>query len=72
MLGWLKNRSREDLPEPVSGAGKSAGEARGQAHGKFRMEPLEPRVLLSADPLAVVVAGQALLDATANTSSANS
>jgi len=34
-----------------------------QAHAKYRLEPLEPRVLLSADPLAVVLNGQLLTNA---------
>ena len=62
MLRWFKDRSRvkpEDaLPVPQSTAGD-----RLHSHGKFRLEPLEPRVLLSADPLVVAVIGQALIDA---------
>ena len=65
MLRWFKDSSRtkpEDEPQGV----KAPGEARLHAHGKFRLEPLEPRVLLSADPLAVAVIGQALVDAASN------
>ena len=65
MFGWLKNRSRTQKPEV--GSGKSgSGEGTTQAHGKFRLEPLEPRVLLSGDSIVAVVAIQALQETQAN------
>ena len=49
-MGWLKDRgqSRPRDAEPVS---PGSGAARSHAHGKFLLEPLEPRVLLSADSI---------------------
>ena len=44
-----------------------SGEGKSRPGGKFRLEQLEPRVLLSADPLAVVLTSQLLLDATVTT-----
>ncbi len=65
MLRWFKGRSRT-APEDAPQGTQSPGEAKPHAHGKFRLEPLEPRVLLSADPLAVAVIGQTLIDAASN------
>ena len=64
LLPWLKSRLRPQLPE--SDSGKSAPEEGSvRPHGKFRLEPLEPRVLLSADSIIVAIGYQALMDAEA-------
>ena len=69
MFGWLKTRSQSQIPG--SGTGKEAsGESRSQAHRRFRLEPLEPRVLLSGDSIVVAVAYQALLDGEAKAAAA--
>ncbi len=71
MLPWLKNRSRTDLPESDSGKSAQDGGSShthrnsSHTHGKFRLEPLEPRVLLSADSIIVAIGYQALMDAEA-------
>ncbi|MBK8118794.1 MAG: LEPR-XLL domain-containing protein [Sulfuritalea sp.] len=64
MLRWLKNLSRSPLPEAGSESSVPA-EGNLHAHGKFRLEALEPRVLLSGDSMVAAVAYQALLDAEA-------
>ena len=52
---------------PESDRDKSAADdSSSRAHGKFRLEPLEPRVLLSGDSVVAVVAYQALLQAQTN------
>ena len=48
MLSWLKNRLHSEPPEARASA-VSSGEIKPQATGKFRLEALEPRVLLSGD-----------------------
>ena len=69
LLRWIKNRLQSRSPE--SKLDKSAvGGTSSQAHGKFRLEPLEPRVLLSGDSVVAVVAYQALLQAQTNDGSA--
>jgi len=49
-LRWLKERepalSRDTRPE-----GRAPEATRAPSHGKFLLEPLEPRVLLSADSI---------------------
>ena len=64
MLRWLKNRSNSPLPEADSGRSSSV-ETGLHRHGKFRLEPLEPRVLLSGDSIVVVIGNQVLMDAAA-------
>ncbi|MBK9021682.1 MAG: LEPR-XLL domain-containing protein [Sulfuritalea sp.] len=65
MLRWFKNRS--DSPSPEVDSGKSSADGSGlHSHGKFRLEPLEPRVLLSGDSIAVAIGYQALLNSGAD------
>ncbi len=64
LLRWLKNRSHSEVSEADTKRGSS--EVHGlHAHGKFRLEPLEPRVLLSGDSIVVAIGYQALMDAEA-------
>ncbi len=62
MLRWLKDRSDSKLPETDSRKSASA-DSNLHPPGRFRLEPLEPRVLLSADSIAVAIGYQTLLDA---------
>ncbi|HVP08600.1 MAG TPA: LEPR-XLL domain-containing protein, partial [Burkholderiales bacterium] len=67
MLRWLTNRTSSDRPEGASGAeARAGGKAQSQSQSRYRLEALEPRVLLSADPLALAVAAQAVVQATSN------
>ncbi|HUL53652.1 MAG TPA: LEPR-XLL domain-containing protein, partial [Opitutaceae bacterium] len=66
----MKNRERSDLPEAGSRE-RAPGPVKARAPGKYRLEPLEPRVLLSADPLAMAVAGPALAAAVSNSDNAS-
>ena len=65
MFGWLKKPSQASVAgsDPANGASRDSSS---QARGRFRLEPLEPRVLLSGDSIIAVVALQTLQDAHAN------
>jgi hypothetical protein len=55
----LKNRWRSDEPRSARSGSSASGP---QARGKYRLEPLEPRVLLSSDLLGIAVTAQTLQD----------
>ncbi|MFN0038562.1 MAG: LEPR-XLL domain-containing protein, partial [Burkholderiales bacterium] len=48
MFGWFKNRKSSQSPDEKSGEAAS-GDHAVAAQSRFRLEPLEPRVLLSGD-----------------------
>src|SRR5688572_24800208 len=50
LLRWLKDRGQV-RPREAGPAVAGPGDARSSSHGKFLLEPLEPRVLLSADSI---------------------
>jgi len=49
-LGWLKRREQAVPPDAEVG-GRAQNDARPHSKGKYLLEPLEPRVLLSADSI---------------------
>ncbi|MFH1044601.1 MAG: LEPR-XLL domain-containing protein, partial [Pseudomonadota bacterium] len=65
MLRWLRNRLHAE-PLDVRVGGGVSGEGKAHAHGKFRLEPLEPRVLLSGDTPLVSEVYRSLLEDEAN------
>ncbi|MCC6474863.1 MAG: LEPR-XLL domain-containing protein, partial [Burkholderiales bacterium] len=61
LLRWFRNRSREGVPAPGSDA-ETSHASRAERQGKFRLETLEPRVLLSADSIVVSQVLRSLID----------
>jgi hypothetical protein len=70
LLRWFNRRSSPNSNESHS-AGDRSGESGSHAPGAFRLEPLEPRVLLSGDSVAGLVVHQVLLQQDAHDAAAD-
>ena len=60
LFDWLKKRSQARVAgsDPANVRSRDSDS---QARGRFRLEPLEPRVLLSGDSIVAVIASQSVL-----------